>query len=427
MNYSEQIKAIFLISILWANTSFGQNRERASQYIDTLCSERFAGRGYIDNGALLAADYIASEWHQMGLQVLSDDYFMPFTLDINTFPSVEVLIDGKMAQAGYDYLISPGSQSVDLEAKLFPVSMKMLHSKDIGKKARKAVKKGMIPVIPVVDPKDSLALEGIAEIERCAKAKVLIFLKEQLTWSLSNKQKEITEIYYLNSAFDLYAEDIQVKVTAQLLLEQEAKNVMAVVPGTLHPDSFIVLCGHYDHLGKMGDATFYGANDNASGIAMLLDMASYFQKNPQQYSLLFIAFGAEEAGLIGSYSFVKSPPVGFSLQQIKFVFNMDLMGSGEDGATIVNGRIFTEAFDQFVSINEKGQYLPKIKARGKAANSDHYFFSEIGIPAFFIYLMGDYTHYHIPEDKPENLQLTEYYDRSFKLIRDFIIALNVVN
>ena len=188
------------------------------------------------------------------------------------------------------------------------------------------------------------------------------------------------------------------------------------------PDSFIIFCGHYDHLGKMGEATFYGANDNASGIAMLLDMASYFTKNPQKYSIAFIAFGGEEAGLVGSYNYVQSPEI--PLSKTRFVFNMDLMGSGDNGATIVNGSVFKGAFEALSAINEKNDYLPRIKVRGKAANSDHYFFTEAGVPSFFIYLMGEYTHYHIPADNAENLHLGEYYDRSFKLIRDFIIYLN---
>jgi aminopeptidase YwaD len=69
-------------------------------------------------------------------------------------------------------------------------------------------------------------------------------------------------------------------------------------------------------------------------------------------------------------------------------------------------------------------YLPIIKSRGKAANSDHYFFTESGVPSFFIYLMGDYKFYHSPNDNAQNLKLGPYYDKSFQLIRDFIIDLN---
>ena len=151
-----------------------------------------------------------------------------------------------------------------------------------------------------------------------------------------------------------------------------------------------------------------------------LKMAAYFAQHPQKYTVAFIAFGAEEAGLVGSLHYVNKPIV--PLSQTKFVFNMDLMGSGEGGATIVNATVYPEAFKRFTSINTQNKYLPQIKPRGKAANSDHYFFSEKGVPSFFIYLMGDYKHYHMPADSPKNLRLGEYYDKSFLLIRDFIMS-----
>ena len=84
----------------------------------------------------------------------------------------------------------------------------------------------------------------------------------------------------------------------------------------------------------------------------------------------------------------------------------------------------TTLFDKLVKINTENDYLPAVYSRGKAAHSDPYFFTEAGIPSFFIYLMGEYSHYHVPADNMDNLQLGPYYDKSFLLIRDFIILLN---
>ena len=103
---------------------------------------------------------------------------------------------------------------------------------------------------------------------------------------------------------------------------------------------------------------------------------------------------------------------------------MDLMGDGSKGATIINGKIYKPYFDQLIDINAKEGYLPSIRSMGKAANSDHYFFSEAGVPSFFMYLMGDYEFYHIPQDNANNLKLGYYYSKSFSLIKDFIIRLN---
>ena len=213
-----------------------------------------------------------------------------------------------------------------------------------------------------------------------------------------------------------------INITSIFVSSYESNNVVGYVEGIEYPDSFIILCGHYDHLGKMGDAIFYGANDNASGIAMLLDLASYFSEHPQKYSVAFIAFGGEELGLLGSLNYIRNPLI--PLNRTKFVFNMDLMGDGSKGATIVNGKIYKSYFEQLTKINSEGSYLPAIRSRGKAANSDHYFFSEAGVPSFFIYLMGDYDFYHIPQDNSFNLKLGEFYNQSFLLIRKFITELN---
>ncbi|RZJ43478.1 MAG: M28 family peptidase, partial [Chryseobacterium sp.] len=69
-------------------------------------------------------------------------------------------------------------------------------------------------------------------------------------------------------------------------------------------------------------------------------------------------------------------------------------------------------------INTEHKYISKINSRGKAANSDHYFFTEKGVPAFFIYTQGGPSAYHDVFDKPETLPLNEYNDL-FKLIVDF--------
>ena len=74
------------------------------------------------------------------------------------------------------------------------------------------------------------------------------------------------------------------------------------------------------------------------------------------------------------------------LSDIKFLVNLDLMGNGAEGVMVVNGTINPSEFQLLKSINEKEKYLPEVKIRGKAANSDHYWFAQSGVPAFFFYL-----------------------------------------
>ena len=415
---------IFLI-FLCVSHSFAQNRGKAQLTINDLASEKYAGRGYIDSGDFKAANYIRNSYDELGLQPVDGSFYQHFDLSVNTIQKVELKVNGITLKPGYDYLVSPGSPSLTINKNLFFVSMKMLESKKAVRKVKKAFRKGYLPVFPKVKREQQKAFVNLQKIRDCIKPDVWVFLEDHLTWSVSQKQEKVSEVVIRSDLFTGFEKDFNLQIESQFIPSYTSQNVMGMVKGTEHPDSFILLCGHYDHLGKMGEATFYGANDNASGIAMLLDMAEYFAKNPQKYSLLFVAFGGEEAGLVGSRYFVEHNPSSVQLSQIKFVFNMDLMGSGEDGATIVNGSVFKDAFEHLKSINTEKEYLPKIKSRGKAANSDHYFFTESGIPSFFIYLIGDYKHYHIPQDNAQNLVLSEYYDRSFQLIRDFIIRLNL--
>jgi Zn-dependent M28 family amino/carboxypeptidase len=198
------------------------------------------------------------------------------------------------------------------------------------------------------------------------------------------------------------------------------QNVIGMVRGTRQPDSFLVVCAHYDHLGKIGKSTLFpGANDNASGIAFMLEFAAYFSKNPLPYSLVFIAFSGEEAGLLGSYHFVNNPLI--PLHKIRFVINLDLLGFGEKGATVVNASLHEAEFNRLLEINKSKNYLPEIKARGKAANSDHFPFSEKGVPAFFLYTLGGPGFYHDIDDKAESVTFSRFAE-TFGLVRDFLIG-----
>jgi aminopeptidase YwaD len=123
---------------------------------------------------------------------------------------------------------------------------------------------------------------------------------------------------------------------------------------------------------------------------------------------------------MGSDFFVDHPLV--PLKRIKFLANVDIMGDATDGVTVVNATEYPEQFELLNSINTKNNYLPAIKSRGKAANSDHYHFSEAGVPAFFIYSNGGKGYYHDIYDKPEAITLNNI-DGVVKLLKDFVAAI----
>ena len=106
------------------------------------------------------------------------------------------------------------------------------------------------------------------------------------------------------------------------------------------------------------------------------------------------------------------------MTSIRFLVNMDILGTGDEGITVVNATLFDKEFKELQRLNAQGSYLPLVKPRGKAAISDHHFFTESGVPCFYIYTLGGIKAYHDTCDRRETLPLTEFEDL-FLLLRDF--------
>jgi Zn-dependent M28 family amino/carboxypeptidase len=209
---------------------------------------------------------------------------------------------------------------------------------------------------------------------------------------------------------------IKVNIENEMVNDFKTGNICGIVKGTLKPDSVIVYTAHYDHLGGMGSEIYFpGANDNASGVTEVLTLAKYYAAHPQPYSMAFILFAGEEAGLLGSKYFAENPLI--PLKNIRFLINLDLEGTGIEGITVVNAIVYPNEFTMLKQINEKSKYLVKVNSRGKAANSDHYFFTEKGVPAFYMYTLGGIKAYHDIYDVSATLPLTEYENEFNLLVR----------
>ncbi len=400
---------LFLSSFVFI--SHCQNRQFAQQTIDTLASKSFYGRGYVKDGDKKAALFISKYYLTLGLKSFKNSsYFYPFSFTVNIFPGkCKVKIDGKTLRPGIDYIVNPGCPKIKKNLSIIPIYQHKNY--------------------PVNSKNKALLYDTSYKLEKQELAKadtfyLKIHLQKKLTWSVSTDQDSKAGVEILKSSFPPNSKKIRVNIKSKLI-DYTANNVIGCIEGTEIKDTFIVLTAHYDHLGMMGKTMFPGANDNASGVAMMLDLANYFSKNPCKYSIAFIAFAGEEPGLIGSKSYTDNPWAELPLDNIKFLINLDLMGSGEKGMAVVNATIFPDYFNklQMANGNTDKKYLTGFKSRGKAANSDHYWFVERGVKGFFFYLMGDYSHYHDINDNRENLRLSKYYDKSFLLIRDFILLI----
>lgn len=407
----------FLIVLIYSGNASSQNINYARIVIDTLCSPSMHGRGYVSKGDGAAARYIRNEYLKHGLKPLGKHYFQPFKFSVNTFPKKMMLkVNGNMLLPGTDYLIDPASKGIRGRYKLYRVASTSIRgTKDMLKNRFLLVDKSE------TGTKDEQGAMDLW-ITKPAGAKGVIMIEDnKLVWSVSRKQMKHPVFKVLRKSLPDNPSEVEVKADACFRKNYRTQNVIGFVPGTQYPDSFIVFTAHYDHLGRMGkESIFPGANDNASGVSMLLNLANYYSENPLAYSVVFIAFAGEEAGLLGSEFFVKNPLI--PLKKIKFLINMDLLGTGDDGLMVVNGEVFKEHFQLLESVNQEKKYVVSIQKRGKARNSDHYWFTERGVPAFFIYTLGGVSYYHDVLDRPQTLPLTDYED-VFRLIVDFTAKL----
>jgi aminopeptidase YwaD len=383
----------------------------ARQVLDTLCAPGMHGRGYVAEGGKIAANYLEEQFKTIGLRSFYDSFRQEFSYPVNTFPGAMFLsIDGKALIPGKDYLILSGATRFSGTYKIAlidPAHAALL-------KHKKSVRHHAIVL------SDSLLKR--APYQRLAKdslhTKVVCILVNKLTWDVPEDTSYL-QIQLRNGLITSDSKELQIRLENKFIRNYPARNLVGYIRGTEYPDSFLVLSAHYDHLGRMGRNTYFpGANDNASGCAMLLSLAKYYAQpaNKPRCSVVFIAFSGEEAGLIGSSYFTQHP--FFPIRNIRFLTNLDILGTGDEGITVVNGTLFPAEFNLLKTLNEKGHFLPDVRVRGKSANSDHYFFSERGVKAFFIYTRGGIKAYHDVYDKAATLPLTRFEDL-YKLLCAF--------
>ncbi len=191
----------------------------------------------------------------------------------------------------------------------------------------------------------------------------------------------------------------------------QTRNVMACLSGTgPHAGEWVVVGAHYDHLGKgqMGHmfgpvgSVYHGADDNASGVAAVLELAARLRAaGPLPRSVLFVLFSGEEEGLIGSDFFVKHPPV--PLDRVAAMLNLDMVGRLKGDALLIGGEGTARAFDGIVAAAVAGTGLhTSTFERGGLGPSDHMSFALQHVPVLFLFT-GLHADYHRPTDTADKI------------------------
>ncbi len=421
-------KIIFLIGLLVHHViGNSQDSNYVHHVIDVLSHDSMLGRGYVDQGHLKAAHFIAKEFKKNGLRPIGESYFLPFEMTANTFPGkVHVVAhngeDSLLLKPGTDVWIAPNSPGGKGDYQIEMISWEEIEQETWLEKIKGKTNYFLGVHLPPdsLDNKRKMVLNStiysLANISNAPWHGVLKIANTAPAWSGATELGQMNQFTVLvPKSFSIDRITFEVEQAFDTLI---SNNVVGVIEGN-KKNKYIFVTAHYDHLGKMGPVTFNGAFDNATGTATILDMARYWAQSEEKpkYTLVFVAFGGEEFGLLGSRYMADHPPV--PLKRIKFLLNIDLMYRPQVGIRVVNGSIFRDEFDQMVQLNEENNYVDKVRIRGESCNSDHCPFYMKGVPSFFIYTLGQYPYYHNSKDVASEIQL-DGYNGYFKLMNQFL-------
>ena len=424
-----------------------------------LASDSLQGRKSGEPGGLLAAEYIRQKFETAGLQLLYDKGFQSFSLvvDAELGDGNSLTVGNKSFEAKADFLPYAFSANSTVKATLVFAGYGMEVDRDSLKwndfigvdvsrkwmlvlqgdpdlenpnspylefsteraKALTASDKNAAGIILVAGPdfneKDELSSlffdknssrfdMPVLQVTRKVANEMLAGAGETIE-SLENRMKEDHRGFNLEVT-------TSVKATVNVQLkEKETRNVVAMLPGfdeTLK-DEFVVIGAHYDHLGMGGPgsgsravdttAVHNGADDNASGVAAVIQLAEKLAaEKANKRSLIFVAFGAEEMGLVGSKALVNDPPV--ATEKMVAMFNFDMVGRLDTttNALSISGTKTSVETEEILNDLNPGFELA-FSGEG-IGPSDHASFYLQNIPVFF-FSTGAHPDYHTPKDDSE--------------------------
>jgi hypothetical protein len=225
-----------------------------------------------------------------------------------------------------------------------------------------------------------------------------------------------------------------VKVSARVdvsLLETESQNVVAVLRGSDKnlKNEYVVVGAHYDHLGMGGPgsgsravdtvAVHNGADDNASGVAAVIELAEKAASSKNfKRSIIFAAFGAEEMGLVGSKAFTRNPPA--ETEKMRGMFNFDMVGRLDTASNALSIGGTKTAVETEEILNRSNPGFQLAFSEEGVGPSDHASFYLQNIPVFFI-STGAHSDYHTPSDDAEFINfdgVKKVADYAYLLLED---------
>ena len=440
--------------------------------IEYLASDSLKGRKPGKEGDLLAAQFIRDKFENAGLELMcnngfqkfglltsaelgqgntlnindksfeAEKDFLPYAFSANTEVEAQVVFAGFGLQVDIDTIKWDDFEGVDVAGKwilalqgdpdLENARSPFVEFSSERAKALTASDNNAAGLILVAgtkfNEKDELSSLFFDKNSRRYSFPIMQVTREVANEILANSGETIelleAKILENNKPISL---QVETKVAVNINVvqkETETQNVVAVVRGTDEnlKNQYVVVGGHYDHLGMGGPgsgsravdtiAVHNGADDNASGVAAIIELAEKVAaEKSNKRSIIFVAFGAEEMGLVGSKAFTAKPPV--ETEEMVAMFNLDMVGrfdSTLNGLSIGGTKTSKEAEDILNEFNTGFKLAMSPEGIGP---SDHASFYLQDIPVFFI-STGAHADYHTPIDDVEFInfegakKVTEY-------------------
>lgn len=434
--------------------------DSALVHVRTLADDRYQGRRAGSPESDSAAAYIARRFAVLGLEPIATGsaarpartvaaYFQtfPITLGLRVEPksSLQVKASGRTAALalGREWLpLEFASAGRARGPAIF--SAPTTGTQERGETGRDLV--GRVVVIEVGASSDPHGGSGAASIRRDATAardrgaSAVIALVPELKPLPQGEPLQslgIPAVQVLASAFPALPRngtdlpiDLDLRVSA---VQSHTSNVIGALPGRdpALAREIVVVGAHYDHLGLGGSgslasepgAIHNGADDNASGVATLLESARILARGPRpQRSVVFIAFAAEEMGLLGSAYYVHHPVV--PLEQTVGMMNLDMVGRLSDGRVQVLGSGTAQEFPAILETHGRELGLALSLSPDGYGPSDQTSFYAAGIPVLHFFT-GTHEDYHRPSDDWEKINadgLARIAELTVRVVREIASA-----
>lgn len=248
-----------------------------------------------------------------------------------------------------------------------------------------------------------------------------------------NLSDEIKKIDDKNPTQSFVSNKTKIELSTEIKeIKKNTFNIVGYIEGNdpSLKDEYIVIGAHYDHLGLGGAGSrepdvikiHPGADDNASGVAGVLELAQYFNSNLDDIgrSMIFMAFSGEEEGLLGSAHYVKSPLV--PLEKTALMINMDMIGRMKDNKLVINGTGSSSKFTPLINKhNEDSTFILTLNEGGFSSSDNSSFYGkDIPVMMFFTDLHLDY---HKPDDTWDKINV-EGQNKILNYIKNITIELS---